>query len=277
MAVIAITREIGTRGMDVAVELGERLQLDVINDELIEHDVAMRAGMPEQTVHRIFDGTATLLERWRTDNQRLSESTAEKIFQLASKGNVVLRGWGAPYLLRDMPHVMCVRVCAPSPMREQVLVERGLAPDTAAARRWIERQDAANDGVMRKLFGSDGKDASNYSIILNTARLSVAACVEQIASLAASPAFQETPNSQRVLLDRLVHVRVRSALDERFGVDHRFTRIDVAVADGHVTLSGQALSEEVNGVAVSLLQGMEGVTGVESRIVVLPFYRRHAA
>ena len=277
MAVIAITREIGTRGMDVAVELGERLQLDVINDELIEHDVAMRAGMPEQTVHRIFDGTATLLERWRTDNQRLSESTAEKIFQLASKGNVVLRGWGAPYLLRDMPHVMCVRVCAPSPMREQVLVERGLAPDTAAARRWIERQDAANDGVMRKLFGSDGKDASNYSIILNTARLSVATCVEQIASLAASPAFQETPKSQRVLLDRLVLLRVRAALDERFGVDHRFTRLDATVADGRVTLSGQALYEEVNEVAVSLLQGMEGVTDVESRIVVLPFYRRHAA
>ena len=277
MAVIAITREIGTRGMDVATGLGERLQLDVVNDELIEHDVAMRAGMPEQTVHRIFDGTATLLERWRTDNQRLSESTAEKIFQLASKGNVVLRGWGAPYLLRDMPHVMCVRVCAPSPMREQVLVERGLAPDTAAARRWIERQDAANDGVMRKLFGSDGKDASNYSIILNTARLSVATCVEQIASLAASPAFQETPKSQRVLLDRLVLLRVRAALDERFGVDHRFTRLDATVADGRVTLSGQALYEEVNEVAVSLLQGMEGVTDVESRIVVLPFYRRHAA
>ena len=277
MAVIAITREIGTRGMDVAVQLGERLQLDVIDDELIEHDVAMRAGVAEQTVHRIFDGTATLLERWRTDNQRLSESTAEKIFQLASKGNVVLRGWGAPYLLRDMPHVMCVRVCAPSPMREQVLVERGLAPDTAAARRWIERQDAANDGVMRKLFGSDGKDASNYSIILNTARLSVATCVEQIASLAASPAFQETPKSQRVLLDRLVLLRVRAALDERFGVDHRFTRLDATVADGRVTLSGQALYEEVNEVAVSLLQGMEGVTDVESRIVVLPFYRRHAA
>ena len=277
MTVIAITREIGTRGMDVAVGLGERLQLDVINDELIEHDVAMLAGMPEQSVHRIFDGTATLLDRWRMDNQRLSYSTAEKLYQLAYKGNVVLRGWGAPYLLRDMPHVMCVRVCAPSRVREQVLVERGLAADTAAARRLIQRQDAANHGVMRKLFGSDGKDASNYSIILNTARVSVESCVEQIATLAASPAFQEAAESQRVLLDRLVLVRVRAALDERFGVDHRFTRIDATVADGHVALDGQALYEEVNEVAVSLLQGIDGVTGVESRIVVMPFYRRHAA
>ena len=103
MAVIAITREIGTRGMDVAVELGERLQLDVINDELIEHDVAMRTGVAEQTVHRIFDGTATLLERWRMDNQRLSESTAEKIYQLASKGNVVLRAAGV--------HRICCATC----------------------------------------------------------------------------------------------------------------------------------------------------------------------
>ena len=80
-----------------------------------------------------------------------------------------------------------------------------------------------------------------------------------------------------MLLDRLVLLRVRAALDERFGVDHRFTRIDATVAEGHVTLSGQALYQEVNEVAVSLLQGMEGITGVESRIVVMRYYRRHAA
>ena len=41
MTVIAITREIGTRGLDVAKGLGERLGLNVVNDEWVERDIAM--------------------------------------------------------------------------------------------------------------------------------------------------------------------------------------------------------------------------------------------
>ena len=113
MTVIAITREIGTRGLDVANGLGKRLGLNVVNDELIERDIARLTGVSDDVVHRYFDGTASLLERWRTDEKQLSETTTEEVLALAAKGNVVIRGWGAPYLLRDIPHVVCARICAP--------------------------------------------------------------------------------------------------------------------------------------------------------------------
>lgn len=277
MTVIAITRELGTRGLDVANELGKRLHLDVVNDELIERDIADLAGLNGETVHRYFDGTTSLLDRWRIDEKHLLETTTEEILELAAKGNVVIRGWGAPYLLREIPHVVCVRICAPLQVRQNVLIERGLATNAVDARRLIERQDAANDRVMRRLFGTDGRDPLNYSLVLNTARLSVESCIDQIAAVAAAEEFQATVQSHRRLTDRLILLRVRTALDARFGADQRFTRIRADIVDGHVTLTGEALYEEVNEVAVGLVRSIEGVAGVRTEIVVLPYYRRHAA
>ncbi len=277
MTVIAITREIGTRGLDVAKGLGERLGLDVVNDELIERDIATLAGLSSGAVHRYFEGTASLLERWRTDEKRLSETTAEEVLDLAVKGNVVIRGWGAPYLLRDVPHVLCVRICAPLAARERVLVERGLASNSDAALKAIGQLDAANDRVMHRLFGTDGRDASIYSLVLNTARLGVERCIEQIATVATADEFQPTVQSQRALLDRLIMKRVRAAIDRSFGSDQRFTIIAVEVVEGRVKLSGQSLFAEVNEVAAAAAREIDGVVDVQSQITVMPYYRRHAA
>jgi hypothetical protein len=38
MTVIAMTREMGSRGRDVALGLADRLELDIIHHELVEHD-----------------------------------------------------------------------------------------------------------------------------------------------------------------------------------------------------------------------------------------------
>lgn len=277
MTVISITRELGTRGKDVADALAERRGLTTVNDELIEHDIAERTGMREAAVHRYFDGTANLLERWRTDSKTLSNKTAEEVYELALKGNVILRGWGAPFLLRDIPHALCVRICAPMATRQRVLVERGVAPDAGAARDLINRQDAANDGAMRRLFGADGKDASIFAMVLNTDRLSVEKCVGLIGALADEPMFQETAQSRRAIEDKLVRLRASAALASRFGTDHRFSQIDVAVADGHVRLTGVSTLDNANVIAAEIVRQLPGVTSVDGEITVMPYYRRHAA
>ena len=42
---------------------------------------------------------------------------SQEVFDLAVKGNVLIRGWGATLLLRSVPHIPCVRVCAPLGVR----------------------------------------------------------------------------------------------------------------------------------------------------------------
>ena len=135
MAVITMTREMATLGKDVAAGLAERLGLTVIHHEIVERDIAERAGMRESEVHRFLEGKTSLFERWKVDKKRLSRYTAQEVLELAAQGNVLIRGWGASYLLRSVPHIVCVRVCAPMPFRENVLMQRLGINDAAVARR----------------------------------------------------------------------------------------------------------------------------------------------
>ncbi len=272
MAVIAMTREMATLGKDVAAGLADRLGLEVVHHELVEHDIAERAGMQDSEVHRFLEGEASLFQRWKIDSKRLSRYTAQEILELAVKGNVLIRGWGATYLLRSVPHVICVRICAPMPFREQVLMQRLGTEDTAVARSAIAGNDAGHNRVMHKLFGIDWLDASLYAVVLNTARVPVEDCVEHIAQLAASAAFQETPQSRAALIDQLILSRVRAALELRFGATVAgLGSLDATVSDGKVTLLGATSDERLIAQAVRLVHGVEGVKGVESRIAHLAF------
>jgi len=62
---------------------------------------------------------------------------------LAQRGNVLIKGWGAATLLRDMPQVISARVCAPMEFRVRVMMERLGRKDAGAVREEIERFDAA--------------------------------------------------------------------------------------------------------------------------------------
>ena len=144
------------------------------------------SACPKARCIEFLEGEASLLERWRLDRKRMSRYTAQEILELAAKGNVLIRGWGATYLLKSVPHVVCVRVCAPMPFREGILMERLGLKDAAIARREIQRNDAAHNGTMQRLFGIDWKDPSLYAIVLNTARIPVAECIVRLTQ---SPAF----------------------------------------------------------------------------------------
>ncbi len=271
MPVIAMTREMGTRGSEVAAGLAKRLGLAVVHHEIVEHDIAERTGLRESEVHRFLEGEASLLERWSVDRKRLSRYTAQEILELAAKGNVLIRGWGATYLLRSIPHVLCVRICAPMAYREGVLMERLRLEDAGVARREIERNDAAHNGTMQKLFGIDWSDPSLYAIVLNTSRVPVADCVDHIVRLAQSPQFAETPSSRAALADELILARVRFAMDRRFGPKSLQYGFDAHVFGGKVVLTGATIDEKLIVEAVRLLQGIEGVERVESKIAHVAF------
>lgn len=270
MAVIAMTRELATLGGEVAEGLARRLGLSIVYHELVEHDIAELSGIREAEVHRILEGDLSLIERWRIDHKSLSHYTAQEVLELASQGNVLIRGWGATYLLRSVPHVVCVRICAPMPFRARVLMKRLSFAEPHAARREIERSDAAHNGTMQRLFGIDWADAALYALTLNTSRVTPEECVEQIVRLTLSDAFKETTHSRAVLMDRLVEARVRSALRERFDAG---VGIDVAVKDGRATLSGAINDEKVIAGIVRRVHEVDGVKSVESQIKHLSFAR----
>ena len=129
--------------------------------ELVEHDLAEHMHVQESAIHHRLEGGATLRERWQIGSKRLARYTAEEVLELAARGNVLIRGWGACVILRDVPQVARIRVCAPMEMRERAVMGRSGLSDLAAARREIERNDAAHKRILqgrvrRQSRGSSG-------------------------------------------------------------------------------------------------------------------------
>src|SRR6185436_18078950 len=142
MTVIAMTQEMATLGKDVALGVCEALGLQQVRHE-VGDVVAGRMQVKKSLIRRIREGKASKIERWAADEKTISIFTAEEVYDLAVKGGVLIRGWGATLWLRDVAHVPCIRVCAPMELRVKRLMERLEIDDEGLARHEIEVDDAA--------------------------------------------------------------------------------------------------------------------------------------
>lgn len=95
MSVIAMTREMGSLGKDVAAGVAERLGLRLMYHEIVD-TLAEELHVDRSAVTRLVDGKPNLADRWTVDASALDLFTAEQILDIALQGNVVIRGWGPP-------------------------------------------------------------------------------------------------------------------------------------------------------------------------------------
>jgi len=240
--IIAITREMGSLGKDVARGLGEALGLPVIYHEVID-PLADRMRVRKSHVIRLLDGSAGLLERLTADKTSLSIYTADEIYGIAAKGGAIIRGWGATHLLREIPHVVGVRVCAPFELRKRRMMERLGSDDEQRVAEEIRVNDEAHSAIMRRHFGVQWTEPEHYDIVFNTKRVSVEECVHEVLTLARSPQFEETEPSRARLADLALAARVRAAL--RRAPETREARVQVSSASGRITLSGASSTDEM--------------------------------
>jgi cytidylate kinase len=272
MPVIAMTQEMATLGKDVALGVCDALGLQQVRHE-VGDVVAGRMHVKKSLIRRIREGKASRIEKWAADERTISIFTAEEVYDLAVKGDVLIRGWGGTLLLRNVPHIARIRVCAPMELRIQRLMERLETDDEDLARREIEVDDAARASRMEEHFNVRWGDPTLYDLTLNTERVPIAQCVEQVIALVKSKAFQETPESRRLLADLALQARARAALraDERTdGID-----VDIQVSGGEAILRGIVVDDREKRLCEEVVRSVAGVAGVrdELRIMAGGLYR----
>src|SRR5690348_15923044 len=212
MRLIAMTRERGSLGKDVALGIAERTQRKVVYQEIIE-PIANKMRLRKSHVERFLDGKAGLWERLTTDKTSLSIFTAEETFRMLRDGSTgVIRGWGAVHLLKDLPHVVRVRICAPFDTRVERMMERLGTDDRGAVVREIGMSEEAHGAITRRHFGLNWRDAEHYDLVLSTERLTVEECIDEVECIMRKKRFQETPESMRLMDNMAMEWAVRSAL-----------------------------------------------------------------
>jgi cytidylate kinase len=266
MPVIAMNQEMGSQGKFVAEKLAEELGLTIVRHEIIDH-VAEKMHVRKSTLQRFLEGKAGLLERWGTDEASLALFKVEEILELAAKGNVIIRGWGATHVLRPIPHIPCVRVGAPFATRVKWLMTCLGTDDEEMVSEEIRHSDTAHRANMQHQFGVTWGEPMQYDITLNTERLSVATCVEQIKQLLKRPEFEETPASRAKLANLTMEYRARAAL--RAHAKTGDVKIAISADHGKLMLEGIAASVDERHAIVEVVTEVAGVKGVDNKLKVM--------
>ncbi len=263
MPVIAMTQEMATLGKDVALGLCEALGLAQVRHE-VGDVVAGKMHVKKSLIRRIREGKASTIEKWSADDKTISIFTAEEVLDLAVKGNVLIRGWGATLLLRPVSHIPCIQVCAPLQVRVRRLMERLDTDDEHLAKKEIETDDAARAAKMHSTYGVDWGDPALYDLTINTERVPIPRAVDLVLSLLKDAAFAESAQSRQKLLNLALEAKVRAALR----ADEKTAEVDVSIEAeaGLVVLAGIVATPAERDRAGDVAAAVTGVVKVDNKL-----------
>jgi cytidylate kinase len=198
---IAIEREAGTQGTNVAKEVARRLGWHVYDHELLEEiarDMGLRTNLLESVDERqqswLIEMAEAFLSAPRTGDwgPLVTESgfvqhLIKTVLALGAHGEAVIVGRGAGFIL---PPATTVRVRLVGPVRERIAAlgkNLGLTEHEAARR--VRKLDRERADFVQDHFLKDPTDPHNYDLVLNALRLTIAQSAEVI--VAALERFQD--------------------------------------------------------------------------------------
>lgn len=263
MAVIAMTREMGSLGKEVADRIVRELGLTSVYDEVVD-GLAGKMGYARPRVARLIEGRAGRLERWRTRCAALNLHARADLLAAAQRGNVLIRGWGAPYLLRTIKHIPRIRVCAPLPRRIRFVQNLLDFNDETRVRDEIARSDCAYASSLRLSNRPNSADPWHYDLVLNTSLSPVNQCVDEILKLVRSPEFAETEASRAALENLALRTRILAALKE--APKTASARINPVATRGAVMLFGMVGREEEIRAIEQVVAAVPGVDSLRNEL-----------
>lgn len=268
MAIITISREMGTGAYAIAKELAKRLKYTLVDRVKIE-ELALGYGLTPEILERVDEKPPS----YRTAEDRLQAAhlaTMELILlDCARKGNVILYGRGGQDLIKGLDNVLKVRFVAPFEDRVEKFAEREwIDPDLA--RELIRKSDHQLGGFIHFYFYRDWNDPLAYDLIFNTTRMSQSIMVDSIITAAKDPRLKQAEEESMELLDDYILAKRVEAELLKSSIA-RALRFCIAAENGVVTISGHVQSEAEIDEALRIAKSVEGVSDAESELDVISF------
>lgn len=265
MRVLAITREMGSLGTFVGLEVARRLGWEYVRDD-ITREAAREYDVDEERLIGAVEERPGFLEALTLSARRYQPLVAAEVLDVASRGQVVIMGRWSTFLLRDVRHAARVRVCASRPIRVARIAARlGVAAEDAQAR--VAESDEGVAARIRQVFGVEWEDPLQYDLTLVTDRIELDTAVGQVLTLLEAPELQPSEASRGRLAGLALAARVRAALKshaETAGVE-----VEIRAEDGRIALVGTVGRRDELEAALAVARAVEGVRSVVDDVRVI--------
>lgn len=270
MAVITVSRQVGSLGTEIARETARRLNYEYVDKEKLEQ-LLKEMGFPKPQIEKFDEKKPPFWDPLSLERRKFIHAIQAVLYDLASKGRVVIVGRGGQALLKGVPGTLHLRIIAPFEKRVKRMVETGGLDEKHAA-RFIRQGDQDTLGYIQTFFHVNWEDPSIYDLIINTADLSVETAAKFITDVVLSSDVSGKENLARGKLSDLALVqKVEARLMDSLGTDIR--GVEVEAKNGTVVLRGMVISARNREECEKSVSGLEGVQKVENQLTVSQYSR----
>jgi cytidylate kinase len=266
MSIITISRGSYSRGETIAKTLAAKLGYECISREVLL-EASKEFNIPEVKLVRAIHDAPSILDSFTYGKEKYIAYIEAAVLKHVLKDNVVYHGLAGHFFLKNISHVLKVRILADLEERVQrEMAEEGISYKEAL--RILKEDDEERRKWSKHLYGIDTADPSLYDLVINIKRVTVEDAVEIIADTLRLPQFQTTPASQRALEDLALAAEVKAVL---VGAK---PDIEVTAQNGIVYIQLKAAESQESALMRDLERTAKGIAGVkEVKFQVSPIAR----
>lgn len=188
MAVITISRELGSGGSDIAQQVAKQLSYEFV-DKRTTDGIFRQYGLTK--FDDLYSSAPSILDLLNADNLLLISMANEIVEAVAKRGNVVLLGRAGFSVLGSYADVLNVRIGAPFSDRVQRVMAREGLTDLDAAMARVKEDDEVHRKYVQRFYNKQWDDPTNFDLIIDTGSLSNDEAVQQI--FEAARALEQKP------------------------------------------------------------------------------------
>lgn len=182
MAVLTISRELGSGGREAGLMLAGRLGYKFVDRERILAGLREAGHRWEKMTGGMDEHTPRLWEKYDWSYRGFVALLQSTIMNEAASGRVIVMGRGGNYLLKGVPFALRVRVVARLEERVARVSEREEI-DQDLARWLIERTDRERAGFLLSVYDRDGKDPADYDAVFDSTGVNLDEIADRISNL----------------------------------------------------------------------------------------------
>jgi cytidylate kinase len=233
MAIITISQGSYSKGKEVAEKVAERLGYACISREVIL-EASKEFNIAEIKLVRAIHDAPSILDRIGYRKEKYVASIQAEILKHFRKDNVVYCGLAGHFLIKDVAHVLKVRIIADLDERVKREAEREGIPRKEAL-RILQSDDEERRKWSTHLYGIDTHKPELYDLFIHIKKITTDDAAHIICETLALDHFKTSPESQQHMEDLALAAEVRAAL-----VDLE-PDVDVIAAKGNVRIHTAAL------------------------------------
>ena len=238
MAIITISRGTFSGGKEIGEGVAARLGFRCLSMEIL-NKAAEDFGVPVNKLSDALRKKPSLFDRLRHEKQHYITVIKDELVRAVKDENVVYHGLAGHLMLKELPHVLRVKVCADLEKRIGVAMEAN-SLTRKEAERHIAQVDQDRNRWVKYLYHVDRHDYRTYDLVINLERVSIPSAIDIICKLAEEREFLPTEESHARMRDLVLANDIKAQIAASGKVEDQ--HLEVTCEDGVVTLAGSVES-----------------------------------